>query len=59
MEALIGLLVIVLILGLVWYAMSAVPLPQPARIAVTVIFCIIAILLLLGQIGYGPHLSLR
>jgi hypothetical protein len=47
-EILINLLVICLILGLLWWAISAIPMPSPIAVFVRVAFALIAILLLLG-----------
>lgn len=47
MEVLISLLVLCLILGLVWWAISIIPLPPPAKIVAQVVLAIIAIIALL------------
>jgi hypothetical protein len=44
---LISLLVAVLILAIVWWVLGQLPLPPPVRMAVVVIFALIAILWLL------------
>ena len=51
---LIQLLVACLVFGLLWYALSFIPLPPPLRIAVNVIFCLLAIFVLLGLVGWIP-----
>ncbi len=56
MELLISLLVVVLILGLVYWALNAVPLPQPVRVVAIVIVAIIGIIALLRFLPVG-HLS--
>lgn len=53
-DVLIELLVLVLIFGIVYWAITQIPLPQPARVAVNVILAIIVIVLLASFLGYGP-----
>lgn len=64
--ALIPLLITLIILGAVcwiaWWAISQVPMPQPIRVAVTVVFALIVIVVLLnlaGGLGAIHGLSLR
>lgn len=47
LNLLIALLVICLIAYLVWWAISQIPLPEPIRVVVIVIFAIIMIVVLL------------
>lgn len=54
MGILINLLIFVVILGLVYWVISIVPLPPPFRLVVQVIFAIIAIIMLLGFVGWVP-----
>ena len=54
MGLLINLLILVVVLGLVYWIISLVPLPPPLRLAVQVIFAVIAIILLLGFVGWVP-----
>lgn len=55
-SALIGLLIVAMILGLVWYAVTAiVPVPQPFRNIVLVVLVIIMILYLLQFIPGAPY----
>jgi hypothetical protein len=52
---LISLLVFVLVAGLIYYLLTLLPLPDPFKKIVTVIFIIICILWLLGYAGaWGP-----
>lgn len=52
---LITLLVFVIVIGLVFYVLSILPLPAPWKTIVTVIVCLIAILILLSMLGvWGP-----
>jgi hypothetical protein len=48
---LIHLLIIVIILALVWWALSAIPLPHPFGIIVRIVFVLICVLILLGMLG--------
>lgn len=57
MSMLVTLIAVVSILGIVWWALTQIPLPQPLRIAVSVIFAIIAIVMLL-QFVTGAGLRL-
>ena len=50
---LIGLLVACLVIGLVWYCIGLIPMPQPIRTVVTIVFAIIVILVLVSYIGPG------
>lgn len=56
---LISLLVVVIVLGLLIYLVGLLPLPAPFKMAAHVIMVIIAILYLLGMLGYGPGVNLR
>lgn len=47
---LISLLVTVIILGLIFYALQMLPLPQPFKQVALVVFIIICILVLVGYI---------
>lgn len=46
-QLLIYLLVIFAILGIAWWALSQIPLPQPFRIIAVVVMALIAIVVLL------------
>jgi hypothetical protein len=56
---LVSLLIAVVILGLLFYVVSLLPLPAPFKTIAQVIVIIIAILYLLGLLGYGPGVNLR
>ena len=60
---LITLLVICLVVGLVWYVLDALPVPDPlnriVKIVVVVIGCLIVIMLLLDVAGYNTGMRLR
>jgi hypothetical protein len=51
MSALISLLVLVVIFGIVYWVVQQIPLPPPIRLAVIVIFAVIAIVWLLKFFG--------
>lgn len=53
METLIALLVACLVLGLVYYIVTLIPLPPPFRTVALIIICIIAILWLVSVFGFG------
>ena len=59
---LVSILVMCILLGLVWWVLSAIPLPAPfgqiARVVCVAIFCIWLIYLLLPFSGFG-HTLLR
>jgi hypothetical protein len=61
---LISLLVTVIVIGLLYYCVTLLPLPEPFKRIAVVIFILIAIIWLLGFVGvwgpqpywgYGPH----
>lgn len=52
---LIGLVVFALIAYLLWWLLSLIPLPQPIRVIVTVLFVLICIVMLLGYLPGGMH----
>jgi hypothetical protein len=55
---LISLLVAVVVIGLIWYLLTLLPIPDPFRTIVNVILILIVIIWLLGFAGmlpgYGP-----
>jgi len=54
MGLLFSLLIMVIILGLVWWIISILPLPEPMKQIVTVILAVICLLYLLGLLfGYA------
>jgi hypothetical protein len=50
---LISLLVAVLVAGLIWYLLSLLPIPEPFRKVVLIIFILICVIYLLGYVGFG------
>lgn len=59
MELLISLLVAVLILGLLYYLVSMLPLPAPFALLVRALFIVICILLLVWYFVPWGHGALR
>lgn len=60
--SLIGLLVFVIILGLLYWCVTLLPLPSPFKQIAIVILILIAIIYLVsafGLLSVGPHLSAR
>lgn len=57
MNLLISLLIVVLVLGLVWWIISSLPIPDPFRKGAQVIFAIIAILILLSFLPGPLHVG--
>lgn len=55
---LIGLLVLVLVVYIAFWIIGQMGLPQPARMIVTCIVGILALLWLLRYVGYGSSLHL-
>jgi len=60
---LVTLLVVCLVIGLIWYVVDAIPVPDPlnriAKIVSVVIGCLIIIMLLLDVAGYNTGVRLR
>jgi len=60
---LITLLVVIIILGLLYWVSQQIPLPPPfgrlVQIVIVVIGVLIIVFMLLGLIGYMPPMSLR
>ena len=63
MSILITLVVVCLVVGLLWYVLDALPVPDPlnrfAKIAAVVVGCLIIIMLLLDVAGYNTGVRLR
>ena len=57
MNLLISLLIVVLVLGLFWWIVSSLPIPEPFRKVAQVIFAIIAILILLSFLPGPLHVG--
>lgn len=58
MNTLISLLVLVLVLGLIFYVVRLIPLPPPFQTVTLVILAIIAILYLVSMLGALPGVHL-
>jgi hypothetical protein len=62
-ELLITVLIGLLIIGLLWWVVTMLPLPQPfaqiAQVVIVVLAVIWLIYVLMGVAGMGPGLSLR
>jgi uncharacterized membrane protein len=56
---LMSLLIAVIVLGLLFYVVGLLPLPAPFKTIAHVIVIVIAIIYLLGLMGYGPGVNLR
>lgn len=52
--SLIGLLVVIVVLGLIYYLVTLLPLPEPFKKVAVVLFIVIAILVLLSMVGLIP-----
>lgn len=61
METLISLLVILAIIGIVYWAVTQIPLPPPMGMVLNVVIAIVAILLLVQFVGFpsAHHVVLR
>jgi hypothetical protein len=59
MDVLIALLVTIIILGLVYWVLTLIPLPPPFRTVALIVFAIIAILVLLSFLGAPGFPSLH
>jgi len=60
---LITFLIVIIILGLIWWVTTVLPLPEPfpriVQVVVVVVGALIIIYMLLGLIGQVPAVSLR
>jgi hypothetical protein len=53
---LIGLIVLCLVVGIAWWIVGQIPIPQPMRWVVTVVFGLIVLLLVLNYLPISiPH----
>ena len=53
---LIGLIVLCLVVGIAWWIVGQIPIPQPMRWVVTVVFGLIVLLLVLNYLPSSiPH----
>jgi heme A synthase len=53
-ELLLSLLVFCVLIYLVFLILSYLPIPEPIRSVIVVIFALIFLIYLLGHFGYGP-----
>lgn len=62
-EVLIWLLILVLVFGVLYYAITLVPLPSPfhqiALLILAVVFVLILLIWLMPLVAHGPRVSLR
>ncbi len=56
---LVSLLIVVVVLGLLIYVVGLLPLPAPFKTIANIIVILIAIVYLLGLLGYGPGVNLK
>jgi hypothetical protein len=60
--SLIGLIIFIVVLGLLFYVLSVIPIAQPFKNILVVIVCLIVIIVLLqwlGILGTGPLIIRR
>jgi hypothetical protein len=57
-EILINVLLLCAILGIVWWVLSAIPMPAPLALVARIAFGVLAIILLLGCFNVVPTLHL-
>jgi hypothetical protein len=60
--SLVGLLIFIIIVGLLYWAVSLLPLPQPFKniaLVIVILICIVFLLNALGIVGTGPIVHLR
>jgi len=62
-QFLVSFLILVLVLGAIWYIISLLPLPSPFDQIIRVVFVVITVILviymLLGLVGQQPYPLLR
>ncbi len=54
MSVIISLIVYLIILGLLWYVVSLLPLPAPMKPIIQILFVLLLILVLLSMFGLVP-----
>jgi hypothetical protein len=57
--SLIGLLVLIIVFGLLFYLVDLIPMPPPFKVAARVVVVLILILVLLGQVGWLGDVRIR
>lgn len=56
LELLVGLVIFALVAYLLWWLINMIPLPQPVRVIVTVLFVLICLVMLFNYMPIGlPH----
>jgi hypothetical protein len=50
---LVGLIIFCIVAGLAWWVINQFPMPQPVRVAVTVVFVLICLLILLNYVPFS------
>lgn len=51
---LVNLLILCVIIGIVWWISTQIPMPPPIRMVANVVVGLIALVLLLGLVGWVP-----
>jgi hypothetical protein len=60
METLIALLIFVIVVGLIYWIITMIPLPEPFKQILTVVFIVLVVIYLLSWLaGFVPPLPLR
>ena len=60
--SLVGLLIFIIIVGLLYWCVTLLPLPQPFKniaLVIVILICIVFLLNSLGVVGSGPILRIR
>jgi membrane-bound metal-dependent hydrolase YbcI (DUF457 family) len=56
MEILLSILVLAIVGALIYWILTLIPLPDPPKTIIQVIFLVVFVIILLGYLfGYGPH----
>lgn len=55
MSTIVALIIVLIVLGLIWYLIGMLPLKEPFKMIVSVLFIIACILLLLGMLTGGVN----
>ena len=58
LDLLVTLLIVVLICALIWWILSLIPIPEPFKTIVIVIFAIIIVIYLISLLTGLPHAHL-
>lgn len=57
MNTLLSLLIFLLVVGVIFYVVSLIPLPHPFGLIVQIILALVVIVYLLGMLGVMPGVS--